>query len=1135
MKVWRLRALVTLLWSILFYSYATSLHVDNAHVDRKELSNDHRRDDYSSRNLSPLEARSLAEWRLENIIIVSDIDGNLHGLDRAAGTSLWTLPIEEPLVRIHREKEGDEPSEQSNVVWIVEPAHDGHLYYFTPEFGLNRLPTTIKNLVNESPFSLSGDNKIYTGSRKTSLYSLDIQTGQVKNQFGLMDDESCPVPNVYRHPSYDGSSSKENTIMLGKSTYELSIHSKLDASVVWNLTFLQWGPNNIDTDLMRQNTQSRDNLYFTPFFDKSLLAINKAVGTPAWIGRLPSLSVDIFDVYSRDKDEFVVLPHPLNLLNELQATEHEKDNNLCFINKTASGAEWFAMSFKNYPALVKLAPLSPYQVALRRHNHGYFDQDDIELLKNLDVLNLSSEPYLSGVHEIFDLDSVNLYQPVPKFKPTKRIGNGLEYDSSADDVQANEESQQIPSLISGIFFPEADKKVVATVDKAPAKDLNSNPVSFQTNLPIRYFEEHNAFEDVYRHEPVSMFRRVAEDLLVMSILIGALLGFRKISHWIKTRNSKQHKLDKAPIPAVEHPSIAVAGIDEKPLPSVPEQIPSFIKLDSSGLGTLVEDEPLMVKSTKRVTIVPPEEGEESDNTGLTDDDTESQTTATKKKRKRGSRGGKRSSKSKKNKEDEGDENAVADEVADVADDIIVTLSLVKAVMKNSTQKKKLQIDNNLVISDKILGYGSHGTVVFEGTFENRPVAVKRMLENFYHLAEHEVRLLQESDDHPNVIRYFCSQSSGTENFLYIALELCVCSLEDIVEKLESYPEELRLCTKSYNDVLLQLVKGLHYLHSLKIVHRDLKPQNILVGEISSRKKQANDASVRLLISDFGLCKKLDADQSSFRATTNHAASGTMGWRAPELLLLHDLQEISPQTFASNHSKQSSTGGESSEFNSGQGKRLTKAIDIFSLGCVFYYILSGGGHPFGDRYLREGNIINGKYDLSAIEKFCPDDYTEATDLIKSMISLYPSTRPSTTQVMNHPYFWSFKKKLEFLLKVSDRFEIERRDPPSPLLLKLEEIGPIIHGGDWLAKFDDDFINNLGKYRKYSTNKLMDLMRAFRNKYHHYNDMPPDLQAQMSPLPTGFYQYFNTKFPNLLMEVHGMIRRTLSEEHVFEEFI
>ena len=35
--------------------------------------------------------------------------------------------------------------------------------------------------------------------------------------------------------------------------------------------------------------------------------------------------------------------------------------------------------------------------------------------------------------------------------------------------------------------------------------------------------------------------------------------------------------------------------------------------------------------------------------------------------------------------------------------------------------------------------------------------------------------------------------------------------------------------------------------------------------------------------------------------------------------------------------------------------LSKA-DIFSLGCVFAYTLSGGKHPFGESYLRENNII-----------------------------------------------------------------------------------------------------------------------------------------------------------------------------------
>jgi len=63
---------------------------------------------------------------------------------------------------------------------------------------------------------------------------------------------------------------------------------------------------------------------------------------------------------------------------------------------------------------------------------------------------------------------------------------------------------------------------------------------------------------------------------------------------------------------------------------------------------------------------------------------------------------------------------------------------------------------SITVTDSVLGYGSHGTVVYKGQYDGRSVAVKRLLIDFYDVAFHEVRLLQESDDHPNVVRYFRS-------------------------------------------------------------------------------------------------------------------------------------------------------------------------------------------------------------------------------------------------------------------------------------------------------------------------------------------------------------------------------------------
>jgi serine/threonine-protein kinase/endoribonuclease IRE1 len=57
------------------------------------------------------------------------------------------------------------------------------------------------------------------------------------------------------------------------------------------------------------------------------------------------------------------------------------------------------------------------------------------------------------------------------------------------------------------------------------------------------------------------------------------------------------------------------------------------------------------------------------------------------------------------------------------------------------------------IPNQVLGKGCEGTFVFNGRFEGRPVAVKRLLPGCFTFADREVELLRESDEHPNVIRY----------------------------------------------------------------------------------------------------------------------------------------------------------------------------------------------------------------------------------------------------------------------------------------------------------------------------------------------------------------------------------------------
>lgn len=51
---------------------------------------------------------------------------------------------------------------------------------------------------------------------------------------------------------------------------------------------------------------------------------------------------------------------------------------------------------------------------------------------------------------------------------------------------------------------------------------------------------------------------------------------------------------------------------------------------------------------------------------------------------------------------------------------------------------------------------------------------------------------------------------------------------------------------------------------------------------------------------------------------------------------------------------------------------TCTVDIFSAGCVFYYVVSQGSHPFGKSLQRQANILLGAYSLNHLQ---PDKHGE----------------------------------------------------------------------------------------------------------------------------------------------------------------
>lgn len=154
-----------------------------------------------------------------------------------------------------------------------------------------------------------------------------------------------------------------------------------------------------------------------------------------------------------------------------------------------------------------------------------------------------------------------------------------------------------------------------------------------------------------------------------------------------------------------------------------------------------------------------------------------------------------------------------------------------------------------------------------------------------------------------------------------------------------------------------------------------------------------------MVSDFGLARRLDQDQSSFAPTANNLA-GTLGWRAPECIrgqvALNEGCE-----WGSTLSSSSSSGTLLELATDGNDDprrahtRLTKAVDLFALGCLYFWVLMSGQHPFGERYNRESNIVKADVVNIAMLEILGEEGVEAQELISRLLSNNPALRSVST--------------------------------------------------------------------------------------------------------------------------------------------
>lgn len=680
---------------------------------------------------SPQIARSLEDWEVEDFVLLATVDGELYATDRKTGKERWRVSADQPMVetrhfRANVSSTDEDYSIVDHYLWLVEPNHDGGLYLWVPQKandGLIKMGYTMKQMVEElSPHNDKDQNIFYTGDKKTNMVTLDAATGRVLKWFGpagsqVNEMERCLKPNAIADMDSDEcNNSGSGTITLGRTEYTVGIQ-RGDGRAIASLKYSEWVPNTFDNDLLQQyHTRTMDHRYITSQHDGQVYGFDAArpEERPLFAQKLTSPVARVFDVARPwgatpgSNPELVVLPQP-TLPPQDDYTDRARSRSI-FVNQTETGS-WYAMSGQSYPLILN-APVAKANSLEWWERHPTFDMmSETQIAKAL-----------VGMH--------TLERKSPLL--TLDAGSGTHDLEARDDVENGSMIPAVPSfdpLQPGDIVKKASEMAASSV-----MDLISNPVVVLLAIFLLFYKQKDLrrWYSSKKRGGQSHFQSYEVNSTETNINTG-----------IVTESGSNQFVDTKP------DSVLTGATTESTTVDLASPAKSSNK-DAPATVTFAE---------------PLESQDKNDNSsGDGQDGTPLAEQGKKKKAHRGTRGGSKHKKRNKGK-DKGEGQQAGDDDTPIPDDVAEAVNKAKDLAEKpalaepdiqtvSTDVEAisgpiLKMGSFEVNTDQQLGTGSNGTVVFAGTFDGRPVAVKRMLIQFNEIATQETRLLRESDDHPN--------------------------------------------------------------------------------------------------------------------------------------------------------------------------------------------------------------------------------------------------------------------------------------------------------------------------------------------------------------------------------------------------
>jgi len=220
--------------------------------------------------------------------------------------------------------------------------------------------------------------------------------------------------------------------------------------------------------------------------------------------------------------------------------------------------------------------------------------------------------------------------------------------------------------------------------------------------------------------------------------------------------------------------------------------------------------------------------------------------------------------------------------------------------------------------------------------------------------------IQKNCDHPNIVKLIETYESDLEVCLVLELMGGGDLFDRIMHKGTFSEEEARIA-------MCSIFSAVAYLHDRSIVHRDLKPENLLYS--------SKEDSAILKVSDFGL-SKISTEKEML-----DPPCGTIAYLAPEM--------------AGN-------------------KVYSKSVDIWSCGCILYFMLFGRPPFYSDDEDEIYDLVfEGNY------TFPPRPFVSgsAKQLIGNLLEKDPKKRYTAKEALTHPWIMGRTLRQETILSTS----------------------------------------------------------------------------------------------------------------------